>query len=55
MDKTEDFMIQKWMLNDMEGSNEGSFSLIAEIEGGDEQETPSFDGSIPVRDARFRG
>ncbi len=48
MDKTEDFMIQKWMLNDMEGSNEGSFSLIAEIEGGDEQETPSFDGSIPV-------
>ncbi len=40
--------MQKWMLSDMEGGSDGSFSLIAEIEGGDEQENLSFEDSMPV-------
>lgn len=36
------------MLSDMEGGSDGSFSLIAEIEGGDEQENLSFEDSMPV-------
>lgn len=36
------------MLNDMEGGTEGGFSLIADIDGGDEQNNETITGCLPV-------